>query len=187
MNSYFSEKILFARVKNKDQEAFIEAYDRYVDRIYRFIFYKISDGVEAQDLTSAVFLKAWNHIQQNSLTDEKTLPALFYKIARTTVIDHYRKTSNENKTSLDSGDETIDLPDAKQDLNSKLELASDLELVNEKLLELKDEYKEVIILRYIDELSIGEIAAVLDKKKGNVRILLFRAIKALKELVNDNK
>jgi len=166
--------------------AFVEAYDLYVDKIYRFVFYKVSSAEDAQDLTSAVFLKAWNHIRENSLTDYKTLPALFYKIARNTVIDHYRKTAKEQANiALSNPDNELDLPDKSQDSAVRFALASDLAAVNEKLAELKDEYREVIVLRYIDELSIGEIAEILEKSNGNVRILIFRALKALRELLEE--
>ena len=82
------DKNIFAKLKKGDKDAFINAYDLYADPIYRFIYFKISNSEEAQDLTSAVFLKAWNYIQENSLKDYKTLKALFYKIARTSIIDY---------------------------------------------------------------------------------------------------
>jgi RNA polymerase sigma-70 factor (ECF subfamily) len=184
MSNPFKNRILLAKLKAKDDQAFIEAYDLYVDKIYRFVFYKVSSAEDAQDLTSAVFLKAWDHIRENSLTDHKTLPALFYKIARNTVIDHYRKTAKEQaNVALSDPENDIDLPDENQDPAARFALASDLAAVNEKLAELKDEYREAIILRYMDELSISEIAEILDKSKGNVRILIFRALKALRELL----
>lgn len=187
MKGIFKEKILFARLKAQDRQAFIEAYDLYVDKIYRFVFYKVLSREEAEDLTSMVFLKSWNHIIENNLAQYHTLPALFYKIARNSVIDHYRKVGREqNNLSLDDPAPGADLPDDKQDFRRQVELASDLLAVNEKLSELKDEYREVIILRFIEELSIGEIAAIIDKSHGNVRILVFRALKALRELMNDS-
>lgn len=178
------EKILFARLKNRDRQAFIKAYDLYIEPIYRFIYFKVGGKEEAQDLTSAVFLKTWNYIQNNSLKDRKTLKALIYKIARTTVIDFYRE--NSVKKNILIGDETvaeIDLIDERQDLVKKTELDSDISLIEKKLPELKDEYREIIILRFIEELSISEIAEILDKSKGNIRILTYRALKALRELL----
>ncbi len=185
------ETILFARIKSKDRKAFIKAYDLYVDQIYRFVFFKVKSKEEAEDLTSETFLKAWNYIQENNIKEYKTLKALFYKIARNTVIDYYRKKNGDNDVSLDQDVQeekrAIDIKDEKEDVHKKIETAIEIELVKKKLLELKEEYREVIILRYIEEFSISEIAKILDKSKGNVRVLIHRALKALKDLLKENK
>lgn len=181
------EKLLFAKLKSKDKQAFTEAYDLYIDKIYRFVYFKISDPVEAEDITSAVFLKTWNYVQQNSITDEKTLPALLYKIARNSVIDHYRKISNENQIPLEGEGEVINIVDEKHDLKKRFELESDMEILREKLTLLKDEYREIIVLKYVDELTIAEIAQIVGKSRGNVRILSFRALAALRELMSDGE
>lgn len=179
----FKEKILFSRVKNKDRKAFIEAYDLYTDEIFRFVFFKVGSREEAEDITSSVFLKTWNHIQNNTVTDSKTLRALIYKIARNTVIDYYRENSKKNVLTEDEFIEN-DIEDERQDILKNAEVLSDMSIVEQGLSELKDEYREVIILRFVEELSISEIADVLKKTKGNVRILTFRALKALKDLIS---
>ncbi len=183
------ETILFSKIKRKDKEAFIKAYDLYVDKIYRFVFFKVKSKEEAEDLTSEIFLKAWHYIQDNSVKDYKTLKALFYKIARTTVIDYYRKKINEHERSLqivlEDQEKQFDIEDKQQDVNHKIETEIEMSRIEKKMLELKDEYREVIVLRYIEELSIGEIAKILDKSKGNVRVLIHRALKALKKLLKE--
>ena len=73
------DKILYSRLKQKDKEAFIKAYDIYTDNIYRFIYFKVRGKEEAEDLTSQVFLKTWDYIQNNTL-DQKTLKSLLYKM-----------------------------------------------------------------------------------------------------------
>lgn len=190
------EKKLFSDIKKRDKDAFIQTYDLYVDSIFRFVYFKINDKEEANDLTSIIFLKTWNHIQENTVGDCKTLRALVYKIARTSIIDHYRKTSNFSKVTLDGGKESkdgdeeykkIDIKDESQDLARQAEINSDFGLVEKKLRELKDEYREVIVLRFIDELSIKEISSVIGKPKNNVRVLIHRALKALRELTGDIK
>lgn len=183
----FKEKILFSRLKNKDKEAFVKAYDLYVDNIYRFIYFKVGSKEEAQDLSSAVFLKAWNHVQTNSLTDFKTLKALLYKIARNAIIDYYRENSKRSFSSIDDEGSQTDVMDDRQDLVAKIENAFEFSLVEKKLADLKDEYREIIILRFMEELSIGEIAEILNKSKGNVRILTYRALKALRDLMEEEK
>lgn len=183
----FKEKILFSRLKQKDKEAFAKAYDLYLDQIHRFIYFKVGNREVAEDLTSAVFLKTWNYIQDGDLEKHKTIKPLVYKIARTTIIDHYRKKNQENSLAVDSQEAFFDIVDKGQDILKQAKISSDISMVTERLLELKDEYREIIIMRYIDELTIKEIAKVLDKSRGNIRVLTFRALKALKELVNQDE
>lgn len=177
-----NDKILYLRLQDKDKEAFVKAYDLYLDSIYRFIFFKVGSKEEAEDLTSSVFLKTWDYIQTNKLKEFKTLKALLYKVARNTVIDYYRKQNQRQEISLDQGEDAIDVIDEKANLVSEVELSFDFKSLEEKLNELKDEYREIILLKYVDELSIAEIASVLNKSQGNVRVQIFRAVNALKKI-----
>ena len=184
MNKIRQDKKLFFRVKKKDKDAFIEAYDLYADDIYRFIFFKVGRDEEAKDLTSAVFLKVWNYAQSRGLDESKSLRAFIYKTARNLIIDHYRQL-RETESRLDDGERVLEemLVDEKQDLEKQSEILSDMEMIKEGLILLKDEYREIILLRFIDELSFAEISEVTGKTAGNVRVLTFRALQALKDLL----
>jgi len=186
MSSKINDKILYFRMKQKNKDAFIKGYDLYLDDIYRFIYFKVGNKEEAEDLTSSVFLKTWNYIQSNDLKSFKTFRALLYKIARNAVIDHYRVTSKKQNISYD-GEEGFDIADDKKDYLQDMETKNDYDDITKHMMGLKDEYREIIILKYLNELSISEIAEVLDKKKGNVRVLIHRAEKALKDIVKKNK
>lgn len=170
--------------KDKKREVFINAYDQYIDQIYRFVFFKIGNKEEAQDLTSAIFLKTWNYIKSNKVK-QKTLKALIYKIARNSIIDYYRsKNSAQEVKNIEDG---IDLSDEKQNIERHIEIKLDIALIENNLFKLKDEYREVIILRFTEELSISEIADILDKTKGNTRVLIYRALKSLRELISQEE
>jgi RNA polymerase sigma-70 factor (ECF subfamily) len=179
------DKALYSRLKQKDKDAFIKAYDLYIDDIYRFVFFKINNREDTEDITSLVFLRCWDHIQNNTIKDFKTLKALFYKVARNLIIDHYRKKSSQQTIVKDEDISNIDIIDEAQNPQAKFENEHDFQIVREKIFLLKDEYREVIILNYINGLSISEIAQIMDKSKGNVRVLLFRALKALRDLVKN--
>jgi len=181
------DQSLLARLKNDNKEAFIEAYDLYVNEIYRFVFFKVGSKEEAEDITSAIFLKTWNYIQETEKLIEKTLKALLYKIARTTIIDYYRKKSNQINFSIDNEENKFDIVDEKQNIEENFQIKHDIDFVQAKLQELKDEYREIILMRYINELSIEEIADQLGKSKGNIRVLTHRALKALSDLVSEKK
>ena len=172
-----------SRLKSGDREAFIKAYDDFADDLYRFAYFKLGSEEEAKDLVSVIFLKTWNYIQTNSLKDSKTLRALLYKIARNAIIDHYRDKGLSSSISLEDAPQAFEVPDNSQDQEESIDQKADLELIRQKLMLLKDEYREVIIWRFIEDLSMDEIANITGKKKGNIRVLLHRAITALKELL----
>ncbi|MDO8667578.1 MAG: RNA polymerase sigma factor [bacterium] len=180
------EKLLLHKIKQNDKNAFVRAYDLYVDQLYRFIYFKVGNREEAEDLCSAVFLKTWHYILKDNLKDYKTLKALLYKISRNLIIDHYRKTKGRETVSLDD-ENGIKVADEKQSPHYDMEFKADLLVLESKLPELKDEYREIIILRFINELSIKEIAEVLDKSRGNVRILIYRSLNALKGLLSQDE
>ncbi len=180
------EKTMEKGVKKRDKEAFIWAYDNYIDDIYRFIYFKIGSIEEAKDITSKVFLKTWEYIQRNKLESRTTLKALIYKIARNSIIDHYRSIKTE-KIAIDNENFPIDIEDGKQNIGRQAEINSDMEAVQKNLTKLKDEYKEVLVLRYINELSFKEIAKITGKSKTNLRVLSHRALKSLRELMEGEK
>lgn len=179
----FKDKQILSKLKNRDKEAFIKVYDENVKDIHRFVYFKIGSREEANDLTSVIFLKAWNHIKNNTLEDAKTLRALLYKIARTSIIDYYRETGGKTPLSLNDEYHKIEVTDESASPEERLDQAADLALIKRLLPLLKEEYREVIIMKFINDLSLEEIAEISEKTKGNVRVLLHRALNALKELV----
>lgn len=183
MQGRLKEKFLLFRVRAKrDPDAFGAIYDAYVDRVYRFIYFKVSSAEQAEDLTSETFLKAWQYLKEKK--EVPHLQALLYSVARSVVIDHYRATSNERaNVSLDEqiGDESVDI--ASEKFLKDVETKFDVTLVLEKLRGLKEEYRDVIIMRYLDEMSSAEIAAALGKTATNVRVLLHRATRALTDVI----
>lgn len=176
-----SDTLLLVRLRRHDQQAFTELYDNYVAKIYRFIYFKVSSVEVAQDLTSEVFLKVWQYFTEGKQV--KHLQAFVYQVARNLVIDHYRQKASQQTISTDD-DSVTELIDETPAVDLVVQLASDVEKLEEALRQLKDEYREVIVLRYLDGLSTGEVADILDKSKGNVRVLTHRAIEALREVMS---
>lgn len=179
LKSNLKEKIAFLRLKSGDAEAFGYFYDKYVKQVYRFIIIKVSDKQQAEDLTQEVFLKTWQH-----LVDQKGLSnfrAFVFRIARNIVIDYYRK-KNIQSLPLDYADEV------EEDLQvpEKIEIALDAESLLKYLKQLKPEYQEVLILRYLEEMSFDEIAEIMQKDKDNIRVTLHRAANKLKESIKKN-
>jgi RNA polymerase sigma-70 factor, ECF subfamily len=171
-----STKILLYRIrKNKDPEAYGQIYDIYVKQIYRFVYYKISNHEEAEDLTSEVFLKAWNYLNEGN--EIKNIKALLYQLARNLVIDLYRKRSSHREIKIEQI-EIIQSPDESNE--KRLEDKLEHQKIVKNLDKLKNEYKEVIILKYIEGLKTSEIAKIMNKSRASVRVLSHRALKKLK-------
>ncbi|MFA6393796.1 MAG: RNA polymerase sigma factor [Patescibacteria group bacterium] len=187
------EKLLFTRLARKNKAAFDEFYVLYADRMYQYIYYKVNSKEDAEDLTSAFFLKIWGLAREGKIDEAKTFKPFLYTVARNIVIDHYRKRNQRETISLDlhAGREmetekaTVKdfIADEKIDLPAGADKIFEIDRIREKLFELKDEYREVIVLKYLDELEPKEIAAILGKSKGSVNVLAHRAVKALRELV----
>ncbi len=181
MSNPLHDKLLLYRVRaKKDPEAFGKIYDLYASRIYRFVYFKVSSIEEAQDITADVFLKAWSHLIDEKGQQVRHLSAFLYGMARNRVIDYYRSMSREALPLSEGAEETI--ADARME-HLKNEAKIDTELLEKHLRSLKDDYREVLVMKYLDELETSEIAKILGKTQGNVRVLLHRALEAVRELV----
>jgi RNA polymerase sigma-70 factor (ECF subfamily) len=182
----FKNKQTLSRLKSRDKEVFTEVYDENVADIHRFVYFKIGSKEEANDLTSIIFLKTWNHIQNNTLEDAKTLRALLYKVARNAIIDYYREQGSRKFISINDEENPIEIAsetDTSFEHQERLDQEKSLELIRSKLPLLKEEYREIIIMRFINDLTLEEIADITQKSRGNIRVLTHRALKALKELI----
>ncbi len=177
MTGKISEKLLLYKVQTKkDPEAYAKLYDLYIKRIYRFVFFKVSSETEAEDITSEVFLKAWNYLSSNK--EVKSFSGLLYRIARNAVIDLYRSKSNSTEVLIQEGVDYGDQGQWYNDTNNRIETNNLLEALKK----LKHEYREVITLRYVEELDVSEIAEITGKGSVAVRVTLHRALKKLKEI-----
>lgn len=180
-----SDRLLFLRLRIKDQAAFIKAYEAYQADIYRFIYFKVNSEAEAQDLTSTVFLKVWSVVQAGKLKEYKTLRSFLYTVARNTIIDHYRQSGRVNQLSLDDDADPIDIADGRPGIIETIERDSDLDSIYQALCELKPEYREVIVMHFVNELSVAEIAQITNKKPGNIRVIIHRGLEAIRKLATE--
>ncbi len=169
--------------KEKHEQLFEQAYQQYSPGIFRFIYFKVSDHGLAEDFTADTFTRFWKLLASGkSIQNDK---ALLYFIARGIVIDHYRKKQLSQNVSLDTIDERLlgVLVGTEDNLSTK----QDLNRIYTRLKEIKKEYQDVLLLHYVEDLKISEIADILHKKENAVRVLLHRALKALKEILWNNQ
>ena len=157
---------------------FIKFYDKNAPRIYRFVYLKVNSPQDSEDLTSEAFFKFWEYLDNKKKKIDNP-KALLYKIANNLVIDFYRKKSRSEIT-IDPEDAILAKIKDKTDLNAKLVLDSDIIKVKKALNQLKGNYQNIIIWRYLDDFSVKEIAQIMEKPENNIRVLIHRALKVLK-------
>lgn len=180
MSGKLNEKILLYQVRTRrDPEAYAKLYDVNVKRIYRFVYFKISNHEEAEDITSEVFLKAWDYLKEQK--EIKSFGGLLYRIARNLIIDLYRSRAARPETLRVTSGDTIEIGD-RGEWMEKLQIKIETQEIVKALKKLKQEYQEVITLRYVDELKIDEIAEIMGKGKIAVRVTLHRALKKLEQI-----
>jgi RNA polymerase sigma-70 factor, ECF subfamily len=165
-----------------DGEAFGQLYDRYVDTVFRFIYFRVNDRALAEDFTSETFLRALRRIGTISYQG-RDIGAWFVTIARNIILDHVKSARNRLEvTTADTveGDQREPSPEA-----AVLEL-----LTSERLMvavnQLGDEQRECVMLRFIQGFSVSETAAVMGKNDGAIKALQHRAVRKLADLIGND-
>lgn len=163
-------------------EQFGQIYDQYIDKIYRFVYLKVSSQEVAEDITSKVFLKGWEAFKSPK-SDIKNVSAFLYQIARNAVVDHYRDKGRTKAISVDASPQMADPGTGAQD---KAILSADVEVVKKAIYKLKKEHQDIIIWYYLEDMPIDNIAKLLNKPAGTVRVMLHRGLKSLKDMIQES-
>lgn len=160
---------------NDPKEQFSSIYDQYIEKIYRFIYLKVDTRETAEDISSKVFLKGWESYKEGK---QIVNPGAFlYQIARNTIADHYR---GKDRTKVTLTDYTDKIADPRANLYEKAAINSDIEMVKSAIQRIKKDYQDVIIWYYLEDMPTDQIAGILDKPAGAVRVMIHRGLKALK-------
>ena len=174
---------LVEKVQKGDVNAFGEIYDLLLEKVYRFIYFKTGNKEDAEDLTESTFIKIWKSIASYKNTGVP-FEAWVFRIARNIVIDHYR--TRKQKISLN--EELKDtLPDDKELPEDLLHSKMLKEVIFEKMKLLPDNYREIIILKFIEEKDNKEISQILEKPVDHIRVLQSRALTALKKIIYEKR
>lgn len=152
-----------------DNQGFTQYYDRLSRRIYDFVYYRVSHKQTAEDLTSEIFLKVFQNWQDGQSD------AWVFTIARNQVIDFYR--SRRDMINIES---VFDLSD-DQDIELGIDHKQKVEKIRSQLSSLTPLQRQIVIMRVWDELSYQEIADILEKNEGAIKMTFSRSIKTLKE------
>ena len=173
------EAELVKRAIKRDSAAFGTLYEVHLDRIYRYVFYRVGSTSEAEDLTEQVFLKAWEAIDRY---EPRGAPfaAWLYRLAHNLVVDHYR-----GKRATTSLDEVSEADDVGVDVMEAVEGRLEVDEVRAALAKLNPDYQQMIVLRFVEGLSHAEAAKIIGKSEGAARVIQHRALQALARAIED--
>lgn len=171
---------LIKRIKQGDCEAFSKLYDIYFEPLYRYFYYR-ANSADVEDLLETVFLKTWTNLAKfrfdktGESLSKNSFSAWIFRIAHNVLVDFYRAHQQIRQISEDH-------VDTKKESRSQHIIEEKLrkESLKKALARLKTSYQQIIVLKFINELSNAEIAQILGKTENSLRILQFRALRSLK-------
>lgn len=170
-----SEDYLLPLAVRRDRIAFSTLYDLHIDRVYKFVFYWLPSQADAEDITQEVFVRAWRSIDKYKVSGAPFI-AWLITIARNLVNSHYR--SAKKLVPLDDMD-----PAGDSNPQREAEINFTRDYVRQAIMKLKGDKQAVIQMRFISEMSYEEVAKALNKTEGSVRVLQYRALKELKDIM----
>ena len=165
--------------KNGDADSFGFIYEQYADIVFRFVYSQLSHFQDAEDLTEEVFFRIWRSLDSY---EHKGIPfiAYIFRIARNAVIDHYRQAAR-SRNQIPFEEELIG--HTKYEPEHQASLNSTQKEIRARLKELREDYRNVLVLRFFSGLTTEETAQALGKTPGAVRVLQHRALAALRKSI----
>lgn len=163
--------------RQKVEKAFLELYEKCADAVFRHCYFRVHDRELAKDLSQEAFTRLWNSLVGG--TKIENMKAFLFRTANNLVIDYYRK---KKEASLDALAE-----DGFDPASTDHEHVADQALAREALEavdRLEDGYREIILMRYVSDLSIGEIAEAVGESENVVSVRIHRAIKKLQKILH---
>ena len=181
MSQAQSESELVSCAK-QDPEAFGELYERYVDKIYSYVYYRTGNHHDAEDLTARTFYRALQHLHRYQ---DRGLPfsAWLYRIAHNLVANWHRDRSRRQVIALDE----ISLISPRSDPESRLESEDDHRLLLRLIRHESADRQQLLILKFVEQLSNREIAQIMGRSEGAIKSLYHRTLLALREAWADER
>ncbi len=183
MKDIIDDSNLIELAAKGDAEAFGDLYDRYVRKIYNYIYYRTGNINEAEDLTSRVFQRAFRHIQNYN---QRGVPfsAWLYRIAHNLVANWYRDRSRKKEVTLGDhieSDSHFDFPE------NALEKNEETEKLLRAIRRLPSERQQLVILKFVEGLSNAEIGVIMRRSEGAIKSLYHRTLQSLRTGIEKNE
>ena len=171
------EANLIRRAQQGDADAFGVLYKEHVTAVYRYVYFRVRNVADAEDYTEQAFLNAWQALPKYQVREDKPILAWLYRIAANVIVDEKRR----QKAQLVDMESQFDLPSELESPEDETEFALQLDSVRGLLEQLNPDYKDVLILRFLNGLDHKATAEAMGKSPGAIRVLQHRAVNALRE------
>lgn len=181
LSADLDDRELVARAA-QEPAAFGVLYERYVERIYNYIYHRVGNQHDAEDLTARAFQRALHHIG-NYVDRGVPFAAWLYRIAHNLVANWYRDTGRRKDIPLD---DLAEVAHRQPDPHRQLVMAEERDEVQRAVRQLSPDRQAVVILKHAEHLSNAEIAAIMGKTEGAVKSLYHRTLIALRQILEDN-
>jgi RNA polymerase sigma-70 factor (ECF subfamily) len=179
--SEFNEAEVLARASQGDRDAFGSLYERYVDRIFNYVYYRTGNTHDAEDLTARVFQRAMNHI--HNYTDRGVpFSAWLYRIAHNLVANWHRDRSRRQEIPIN---DVPVLPAKGDHPETKLVRTEEQDALLRLIRKLPPERQHLLILKFVESLSNAEIGQIMGRSEGAIKSLYHRTLLALRDQIGD--
>jgi RNA polymerase sigma-70 factor (ECF subfamily) len=176
-----NEEEMLSNAARGDREAFGALYERYVERIYNYVYYRTGNLHDAEDLTARVFQRAMNHI--HNYTDRGVpFSAWLYRIAHNLVANWHRDRSRKQEIPLS---DVPALPAKEERPEAKLVRSQDQDSLMRLIRQLTPERQTLLILKFVEDMSNAEIGQIMGRSEGAVKSLYHRTLLALRDQLGD--
>jgi len=177
-----TEEEAVKRAASGDTEAFSFLYERFVTRIYNYIFYRTGNPHEAEDLTARVFHRALNHITHY---DNRgiPLPAWLYRIAHNLVANWHRDNSRRKEVPLE---DYTQQPHRSLAPEASVVNNQEMEDLLQAIRKLPDDRQQLLILKFVEGMSNAEVAVIMMRSEGAIKSLYHRTLMSLRDVLSNN-
>ena len=180
-DSDYNEEDILARASQGDRDAFGQLYERYADRIFNYVYYRTGNQHDAEDLTARVFQRAMNHIR--NYTDRGVpFSAWLYRIAHNLVANWHRDRSRKQEIAID---DLPVLPTKGDHPERNLVRSQEQEALLKMIRKLPPERQNLLILKFVEDMSNAEIGNIMGRSEGAVKSLYHRTLLALRDQLED--
>lgn len=173
------ETSLLQQAQQGDREAFGQLYEMYAPLVFRFLYAHLDNRLDAEDLTEEVFLRTWQFLPSYRMRGVP-FTGFIFRIARNALYDHYRRS---RKRAVDSGMDLELVDDLQPDPVDRLPLHLERRELRQTLTSLREDYRTVLVLRFLVGLSPDETAVAMSRSSGAIRVLQHRALAAARKLL----
>jgi RNA polymerase sigma-70 factor (ECF subfamily) len=171
---------------NGHEERFLKAFEEYNDALFRHAYLRLSNREKAIDVVHDTFTKVWSYIRDGY--EIETFRPFLYKVLNNLIIDEYRKRKEESLDAMleREGVDEGSFADLTESTAEVLAATIDGKKAFELLEELPDQYREVIILRFVDQLGPSEISTLIEESENVISVRIHRGLKLLRQKIEAN-